>query len=123
VAADGAEPPRVQQGQVIGAEAAHRDAADRHEMRIGPEAPFHRRDHLPHHVPAPVAFGAVVPVAVVAAVGESHDGRLAPQLRQSFEHRLVADESLVRAAAAVEEDEQRPLAARFRLRRHDDIDA
>jgi hypothetical protein len=123
VAADGAEAVRVQQRQVVGAEAAHRDAADRDHVRVGPEALFHLRDHFPHHVSAPPAFPAVVPVAVVAAVGEGDDRRLAPQPRQAFEDGLVAGEGVIGAAAAVEEDEQRPLAPRFRLRRDDDADA
>jgi hypothetical protein len=60
---------------------------------------------------------------VVAAVGEGDDRRVSPKLRQAFVYRLVVGEGAVRAAAAVEEDEEGSLAPRLGLCRHDDVDA
>ena len=93
-------------------------------MRVGAEAALDRRNHFAHHVVGPVAFGPVVPVAVFAAVRKGDDRRPATELREAVEDRLVAGEGVVGAAAAVEEDEQRPLAARLgQPRRHDHVDA
>ena len=75
-----------------------------------------------HHVGVPVAFGAVVPVAVVAAGGEGDDRRRgAVQARQAAEDGVV--EGALGAAAAVQEDEQRALAPRPGFGRHDHVDA
>ncbi|MFN8163056.1 MAG: hypothetical protein U0R26_04340 [Solirubrobacterales bacterium] len=124
MAADRAEAARMQERQVVGAEAAHRDAADRQPVRVDPEAVAHRRDHFAHHVASPIAFGTIVPVAVVAAVGEGDHGRAPPELRQAAEHGLVFDEGPVGAAASVEEDQQWPLAPLVgELTRHDHVDA
>jgi hypothetical protein len=98
VAADRAEVP-------VGAEqeravAAHRDPADR-------DAPVLRHDLVEHHR-SPPAVGAVVPVAVVAAVGQQDDRRAPPEVVQRVEERL-AEHSRGTAAAAMEKDE-RPVA-------------
>ena len=63
-----------------------------------------------------------MPVAVVAAVREGDDRRPRAELGEPLVHRLVADERVLGAAAAVEEDQQRPLASRRRLVRHHDLD-
>ena len=72
VAADRAEAPGVQAGDVVGAVTAHRDAADRDAARVGVQLADRPRDHLVDDVVAPAAVAAVVPVGVVAAVGEDH---------------------------------------------------
>jgi hypothetical protein len=56
-----------------------------------------------------VAVGAVVPVAVVAAVRQEDDGRLRPEVVKRVEE-LLREVRVRRAAPTVQEDEQRPLA-------------
>ncbi|HEX5929501.1 MAG TPA: hypothetical protein VFY48_08910 [Solirubrobacterales bacterium] len=121
VAAGRAEATGVLQRQVVGAEAAHRDAADRHPLGVDPEAAHDPRNRFLHHVGRPAPAAAVVPVAVVAAVGEGDDHAAPlPQLWQASEDGVV--EGLLRAAAAVQEDEQRALPPRPGPRRHDHVD-
>jgi hypothetical protein len=72
VAADGAEHARMVERDVEGAEASHRDAADRESVRVDPEASDHSRDHFIDDVGIPVAVGPVVPVAVDAAGWEGN---------------------------------------------------
>jgi hypothetical protein len=111
VAAHGAEAARVEPGDVIGPEPAHRDPADRDAVRIGSEAPDDLRDHLARDVAAPVAVGAVVPVGVVAAVRERDDRRVGAGGGERREERFV-ELALVVARASVQEDQQRSSARR-----------
>jgi hypothetical protein len=54
-----------------------------------------------------MAVGAVVPVAVAAAVMQDNDRRLRPEVVKSVEE-LLREVRVRRAAPTVQEDEQRP---------------
>ena len=99
----------------------HRDAADRDPARVGVAFARGQRDRFVDDVAVPVAFFAVVPVAVVAAVGEGDHRRPPAEPRQRLEHRFVFGVGLLRSAAAMEEDEQRRRA--LGALRHDDVHA
>ena len=124
MAADGAEAARVVQRDVVGTEAAHRDAADRDPPWVQVEAADHGGDDLAGHVAAPAPGRAVVPVAVFAAVRKGDDGRPPAERLERAEEGFVFDEGGVGAAVAVEEDEQRPAARPVDVGgRDDDLDA
>lgn len=103
MAADGAEAAGVAEREVVGAEAAHRDAADRDAVRVEVEAANHGRDHFAGHVTAPAPAGRAL---------------------RGHEERFFFGVGGVGAAVAVEEDEQR-LAARVAGvgSRDDDLDS
>jgi hypothetical protein len=106
MAAGGAEPVRVAACDAEGAEAAHRDPAQRDAPGVHPHAAADRRDHLADDVSLPVAAAPVVPVGVVAAVREGDHRRAAAQPRQRAEQRVAERGALV-TAATVQEDDQR----------------
>ncbi len=108
VCPDGAEPVGVQPGDVQRPEAAHADAADGHALRVGRQLLHRSRDHLVEHVARPLRAAPVVPVAVVAAVGEHHRGRAVPQRAQRLEELVVDVRVLPLVATAVQEHQQRP---------------
>ena len=111
-----------------GAEAAHRDAADRELARARAEPPRRVGDRLAQEHRAPRAVGAVVVVAVPAAV-EEHDHRGGAPERgdggeQRVRHHRLGPRTLRdepgegrRVVAAVEQDEQRPPPAAGRKHR------
>jgi hypothetical protein len=104
VSADGAEASlRTEEKRSV---PAHRDPADRN--------PPAARHHLAQHHRSPSAGGAVVPVAVVAAV-RKQDDRGAPPERVERVEKGLAEEARRGRAAAVQEDE-RPAV---RMRRND----
>jgi hypothetical protein len=105
MAPDGAEAPGVQAGQVVGAEAAHRNATDGDAPAIGVEQRDRPWDHLAHHVGAPLARDAVMPVGVISAVGED-DVRCPGAEPLERGEQLVAQLRILVIAAAVQEDEQ-----------------
>lgn len=101
-----AQKRRIQPGQIIGAEAAHRQSADRDTTRIGAQQADGPWDHLIHHVAAPRPIFAVVPVGVFAPVGKDDIRCPRSQLRKSGEE-LTAQVGVLILPLAVQEDEQR----------------
>jgi hypothetical protein len=122
VAADRAEAPRVEERQVVGAEAAHGYASDGETTRVRVGRADHERDRLVDHVVAPVSACAVVPVAVVVAVGKGDDRRRRAKPGQRLEHRLVLGVGAVRAATPVEEDQQGAMRAGSGRNHHVDVE-
>ena len=86
--ADRAEPFRGETHQVERTEAAHRDAADRNAAFVGVRACNGGRDRLAKNGPPPLPVAAVVPVAVVAAVGEQDCGRPSTEIVERVEEGL-----------------------------------
>ena len=119
LAADGAEPAGMADGKVQGAEASHRDAADRDSPRVGAEPSDPFRNCLFEDVPSPRPVGAVVEVAVVAAVHEDDVGRARAEVGERLVER-IRQEPTRAAAPSVQEDEHRPVAAAS-TRRDDDL--
>jgi hypothetical protein len=109
VPTDRAEAAGMVQRQVIGAEAAHRDAAYRHPPWVGVEAVGHLVDHFVDHVLIPLTVGAVVPVGIASAVGEGDKWRPVAELGQRRVH-LVDQGRVLVAVATVKEDEHGPLS-------------
>ena len=107
VAADGAEALRAQPRDVVGAEAAHRYAADRDATRVGAQTADRLRDDLVEEVARPAAVGAVVEERALATAREHHRRRALPERVEGSEERVVGVGLLAVLAAAVQEHEQR----------------
>ena len=117
MAADGAEPARVEAGYRVGADAAHRDTTDRHPARISMQNLQSSRDHLVEHVGGPGGAGGVGPPGVVA-VGEG-DVRGARAKRVQRREHLAGELGIVviaQAVQAVQEDQQRAVSTATRGR-------
>ena len=104
VGADGAETALAR--KIESAEAAHREAADRLLPRVGAQTLPRRRDRLLEDMRAPVEVGAVVVVAVVAAVDEQNCGCIRPHRLERVDE-LRPEELGRRAAPLVQQDEKR----------------
>src|SRR5581483_6261278 len=117
VSADGAESGRPKPGEVERTEAAHRNAADRHAALVGASSAQRCRDRFGQNLSSPRTIPTVVPVAVVAAVGEEDNRGAGPEGVQSVEQ-LLCQVRGGGAAPSVQEYEERP--ARAGSFRHDE---
>jgi hypothetical protein len=110
VSSHGAEAAWCEAREVEGAEASHRDPADRDAVGVGAEPLDSGRDRLVQHVRTPLAIPAIVVVARVTSVHEQDIGRERSERTQRLLQ--IEGEQVGRArAASVQQHKQRSMRA------------
>jgi hypothetical protein len=89
VRTDRAEAPRGETREIERPEAAHRDAADCDTVTVCVRARQGSRDRFAKKRCSPLPVATVVPVAVVTAIGEQHNGRTWAEIAERVEERLA----------------------------------